>query len=326
MEHAELTETGPDRPRRWSFTRIALTVLVAPLALLLAIVLFFVVAGHIWEILMLAGGVFIFHMGFVEYRNMLSVRNLPTAKASSAAVGLVELAGRARGGTPTPAPVSGTLSASWTVAIERDYSGKNGGWRGVAERRSPFTTLEVEDETGRMLIWPRSAELVLDSSTWVSVDGPPPDGGARLLAEAGIEWPAGRHSQAMRLVETRIEEGGPLYVLGTVCERAQIPARFLRPAQADAAPASVPAATPAAQDSRAARWAQRAGLPLDPNRYPPDVDPTRLLMWKGDQKRPFVIASSEQKALKSLSSKMKWELAIGPLLIVIALLMYLFGR
>jgi hypothetical protein len=313
-------------------TRIALAVVAAPLVLVLAVLIFivllFVLAGHFVQALLMAAGVFVFHRGFIEYRNELTVRNLPTAKVNSAAVGLVELIGRGRGGSPTPAAVSGTLSAYWTVRIEqRHQGGKNSDeWQTVLQRESPAATLEIEDDTGRMLVWSRGAEFALDKTTWHSKDGPPSEGAARLLAEAGTTWPDRSSVHPMRIVETRIEEGGALYVLGTLSERAQVPASFSRPNQAAASSSAGAPAASGAPQTRLVKWAERAGEPVNANWYPPEIEPQRLLVWKGDQKRPFVIGASEQQALQTISSTMKWELAIGGILIGIVLLTYLLGR
>ena len=118
----------------------------------------------------------------------------------------------------------------------------------------------------------------------------------------------------MKVTEERLEQGGPLYVMGTLAERRQIPeaskgafARLLdRWAPADRLPQG--------SDSVAAifNYARRLGLgwfatdwrALAPAWTPPDVDQHQVLVWKGDQRRPFIVSGVlERQALTALSRR-----------------------
>jgi hypothetical protein len=45
--------------------------------------------------------------------------------------------------------------------------------------------------------------------------------------------------------------------------------------------------------------------------HPPEVDPDRVVVWKGGYGRPFVLADSEQQAVKGMRREMWVPLAFG---------------
>jgi hypothetical protein len=285
-------------------------VLVAPgtiKALVGAAVIVFVillgVAGPFLALCFVAGAVAFWH-GLVEYRNRLTILNLPTATACSAAIGLAELSGRARGAHVTPAAITGRPSVYWRAVVWRQPQNHGPHTKErpqVLIRTSPPLEFELEDDTGRILIWPHGAEFVLPTERWKSENGPPPDAGVRLLAEAGMQWPDPKDPRPMVMTETRLEEGGPLYVLGTLSERARIRATPTR----DGGEREL-----ASRPFQA--WAEQVSdAPLPAVSVPPDVDDSRVVVWKGDQGRPFILADSERDAVKRLSRSTWIEILCG---------------
>ena len=115
----------------------------------------------------LLGG-WVFRRGLIGQRDALHMANTPTAKVSSAAMGLVELEGRAITEQPSAAGVSGRPSVWWDVAVDvwSDDS-DNGGWNQVMARHGGSADMLVlEDATGRMPVWLRDADLLLHEHTW----------------------------------------------------------------------------------------------------------------------------------------------------------------
>ena len=127
-----------------------------------------------------------FRHGFTEYRNSLAVTGTATAKANSAAIGLVELSGRAYAKYPSEAPVTKTLCAFWRVEVEekgeRSFRWVELTWKEIMKRSSgPLDTLVLEDDTGRVLVWGRDAEIIPFREVWRSNRGDAPEGVKRLV-------------------------------------------------------------------------------------------------------------------------------------------------
>ena len=63
-------------------------------------------------------GAWLFRGGLSGLRDAISVANTPTARVSSAAIGLVELEGLAKTSHPSPAAVTGRPSVWWDVGVD----------------------------------------------------------------------------------------------------------------------------------------------------------------------------------------------------------------
>lgn len=266
------------------------------------------------------GGFLSFRHGFIQYRNRLAVSGTATAKATSAAIGLAELSGRGHAAA-REAPISGTPCLFWKLEVQQwQTQSKRRGWRRKLERSYRVDTLELEDETGRILVWTRGAEIIPVKRVWRSEDGNPPDAGLRLVAAAGLQWPPPSSRHPMRIIEQRVERDAPLYIMGTLAERRQIPAR---------PPGVMPAllekwrqTTPQLQGQSfgaafkfvgqgARRWLANDLSTLAPSWSPPALEPHQVLLWKGDQGRAFIISGLlERDALTALSRR-AWLSILG---------------
>jgi hypothetical protein len=155
------------------------------------------------------------------------IKNTPTSKVRSAAAGLVELFGKAIMKDEMKSPVSQAKCVFWRMHGEYYQPGKHGGWRDLFKKESS-TPFYLEDETGKMLIDPKGAEIDIpqdfQSTGYLSNKGflgllPQQQLHPNALAlmernqEVGNKFRS-RSSYNLRITEHFIAEGDPLYVFG----------------------------------------------------------------------------------------------------------------
>jgi hypothetical protein len=108
---------------------------------------------------MLGGGV-VAYMGISKYLLVQKIRNTPTSKVRSAAAGLVELMGKAKG-KKLKSPITKNGCVFWEIVAQYYYQTKNSsGWRTFFTDTSS-ERFHLDDGTGRMLIEPSEAEVDL---------------------------------------------------------------------------------------------------------------------------------------------------------------------
>jgi hypothetical protein len=109
------------------------------------------------------GGLWLAYSGTKQFLLLQKIENTPTSKVDAAAVGLVELYGKALCDGEMVSPISGERCAYWRIKADYYRSGKHGGWREIFKRDST-SRFRVEDETGSMLVDPKGAtvEIPLD--------------------------------------------------------------------------------------------------------------------------------------------------------------------
>ena len=222
MDGRELPRIRPT-PRDWlQFAYVVLAfVLVGLIGLYAFALIFNGVTIFGWLFL---GGFFAFRHGFIQYRNRLAVSGTATAKASSAAIGLAELSGRGHAEDVGAAPVTRTPCLFWSVEVHQwSRQSKRRGWNSKLRNQFGVETLELEDSSGRVLVWTRSAELIPIKQVWRSEDGDPPEAALRLVAATGLQWPEPSSRNPMKITEERIPSDAPLYVMGTLAERREMP-------------------------------------------------------------------------------------------------------
>jgi hypothetical protein len=287
---------------------------------------------------LLLGG-WLLRRGLVGLSDGQAARDRPTSRVGSAALGLVELEGRAVADQPTPAGITGQPSAWWDVAVSLWYeeTETGGSWRQVAARHGGRNeTVVFEDDTGRVPLWLEGAQLLLEPQSWEAGTDALPGPGLALLDELGFPWTGGKK---IRVVEQRVEAGGKLYVWGTLDERRNIPepsqasglerARQLwrtgqwRMALVGAVP--VPARLMVSvvigylgmltQLGRGGERVRRAESSV-----PPAIDPAARLIWKGRGDRPFVVSNGTQKvALAALRQRSKQVCLMGAVVLCFTL-------
>lgn len=174
-------------------------------------------------------GVGLIYYGTQRYLLMQKIKNLPTSKVRSAAVGLVELAGKAKCKDAMASPISKAKCIYWRVKGEYYYQHrKNSGWRDCYNKHSSMQ-FYLEDDTGKMLIEPKDGEVDIPSD--LSSTGHLTDKALfgllsqkqldqKVLAYMNADSEFGNALRAhsgtnLRVTEYYIAEGDPLYVLGT---------------------------------------------------------------------------------------------------------------
>ncbi len=104
-------------------------------------------------------GLYAIYYGARRYLIIQKIRNMPVSKAESAAMGLVNLEGKASSDKPMVSPVSGSRCVFWKVTGEY-FLGRHEGdrWVRIYEQTSQGQ-FYVQDSTGRMRIDPKTAVL-----------------------------------------------------------------------------------------------------------------------------------------------------------------------
>jgi len=104
------------------------------------------------------GGLWFMYTGLKKYLLLQKIRNTPTSKVHSAAVGLVELYGAAKRTKNLVSPISREKCAYWRIIAEWYKSGKRGGWRKFYDEAST-NVFYLKDDTGKILVDPAGANV-----------------------------------------------------------------------------------------------------------------------------------------------------------------------
>jgi len=317
--------------------KVAAIIGSALLLLVLLLMTIIIVGSVLYLPALFALGAWLFRKGLVGLRDALQAAGTPTARVSSAPMGLVELEGRALTEQPLPAGVSGCPSVWWDVGVDAWYSkgrGKGGHWRQVMARHGGNGALILEDATGRVPVWLGDADLLLKVHTWESGNDPLPARGHTLLDGTAFAW---HGSSRLRVRERRMEAGGPIYVLGTLDEARHLPAageerglaRLMRALRTGEWRMVVTRATPeplrppvivligylgllAGVGHGGARTQRLEDTP------PPALAPDAVVVWKGRAGRAFIVSDQrETAALGDLRKRSLWLVGGG-----VALLCY----
>ncbi|VVC03146.1 E3 Ubiquitin ligase [Candidatus Bilamarchaeum dharawalense] len=165
--------------------------------------------------------------GVQRYLLEQKIKNIPTSKVRSVAVGLVEIFGKAKCLDSLNSPISKVKCIYWSLKCEYYKSGKHGGWR---DFYTPSTNKQfyLEDDTGKMLIDPNGAEIDIPSD--LTSTGYLDDKGFLGMKRKTLDpkildylnnapdvlakFKSHSHTE-LRVTESFIAEGDPLYILGS---------------------------------------------------------------------------------------------------------------
>ena len=157
-----------------------------------------------------------FHRGLRALRVQRLIRDTPTAKVRSLAMGLVELQGTLRNRSRTRAPFTEKDCVWWEVELQTLRQSNKGlkQWHTVHRERSghPFF---IDDGTGTALIYPQDADVRAGQVVSEETHGfgvPEPYASFMEARALGMRhlWSMG----PMRFRERTLEDGRAVYVLG----------------------------------------------------------------------------------------------------------------
>jgi len=169
-------------------------------------------------------GIYLFYRGFRLLQRRRLILDTPFSKIRSASMGMVEISGLAVGPYTMVAPLTSRPCYYYrTLVWEWKQSGRSKQWVKVAgeSRHVPFF---VDDNTGRMLIDPRGAELELHrdfrqefSDSFFSTKEPVPDTVRIFLARHGVLT-----NHKIKVEEFCIKPKNALFIMGTLAENPGI--------------------------------------------------------------------------------------------------------
>lgn len=170
------------------------------------------------------GGIYLFFHGFRLLQRRRLILDTPFSKIRSASMGMVEVGGLAAGPYSLGAPITEHQCYYYrTLVWEYKQCGKNKQWVKVAGEcmHLPFF---VDDNTGRMLVDPRGADLDLHRDfeqefcdSFFTTKEPAPNNVRNFLARHGI---ATRNK--IKVEEYCIKPKNALFILGTLSENPGI--------------------------------------------------------------------------------------------------------
>ena len=173
-----------------------------------------------WCAIGFCGGLYLFFNGFRLLQRRHLVLDTPVSKIRSAAMGMVELSGLAAGPYTVTAPITERPCYYFrTVVWEWKRQGRSNAWVKVAAECT-HVTFFLDDNTGKVMIDPRGAELDLHrdfqqefcDSFFTTKEGVPPNV-RTLLSRHGIST-----SNKIKVEEFCIKPKNALFVLGTLGE------------------------------------------------------------------------------------------------------------
>lgn len=134
-----------------------------------------------------------FIVGYITIRKAWLIRNTPTSTVRGAALGFAEVSGFAGQKYPLTSPFYNAPCVFYKYVTETQAYNRRGQleWREVS-KGSSCQDFYVEDESGKLLVDPNGAEIILSGPTYV--------------ADSGI----------LRNSEWYIKPGERIYVLGTI--------------------------------------------------------------------------------------------------------------
>ncbi|MCI0503304.1 hypothetical protein L0Y65_01175 [Candidatus Micrarchaeota archaeon] len=177
----------------------------------------------------LFGSAMLLNDALQQYLLGQKIRNTPTSKARAAAIGLVELAGKAKCLEKLTAPITKTPCAYYEVCAQYYYQHKkSSGWR-TFYRDESGKRFFLEDDSGKVLVDPGSAKMNLsadftfkgtlnDTQFFGLLPSNQVDKKVLDYLEANPkakEAAKGMSGKQLRFMEYYVAEGDPLFVLGS---------------------------------------------------------------------------------------------------------------
>ena len=153
------------------------------------------------------------------------IENTPTSKVRSIAIGLVEVMGKIKKFEQTlSAPFTSKECVYYKILIEELRSnGKSSSWVTIKEE-TLGTKFYIEDETGKVLVDPKEAEINLKEKMFYESgmfkQAPPSEGIKKYLSS--IKFGPLNLGPSRRFKEYRLDLNSQSYVLGSAMENSKV--------------------------------------------------------------------------------------------------------
>ena len=281
--------------------------------------------------LSLCAGPIVFAHGFRDLRTRRLIQNTPTARIRSMAMGLVEVKGTVLERSMIVAPFSGHECAYWEVDIA--VRTRRQAWTTV-HRKSSGNPFFVTDGTGVALVYPQGSQCKVPSHCQEEFAGlAVPECYRSYMKEQGLwQRPLWKLS-AMRFRERMLEEGQPVFILGTAEPRA--PAQEVSsPVEIVTADAAVPWLEPelASTGTDGAPASARTSEPFahvparGAGRVKTFHDRISAVIRRGANERTFLISAESETAIEtSLALSTMGRMLAGPVLTALGCLYWLLS-
>jgi hypothetical protein len=275
--------------------------------------------------------VWLIRKGLTGLRHADVAQTRSSAPVGGAALGRVALTGRAVTRATTPSGITGRPCAWWDVTLHvwSEESDRGGRWQQVASRcGGTIGVVELDDGSAQVPVWLHGADLMLETRRWDSQTDALPQRGLAFLESLGFPWGVQRR---LRVSETGLQDGAPLYVIGTLDERrhvalpptpqglARVP-ELIRSGQwrrelvgAVPAPARVVVAVLIGYLDMLVRLGHgQDRVRPEAEATIPDLAPMARLVWQGRAGDPFIVSDRPgQEALAAWRNRSKWLVGIG---------------
>lgn len=163
-------------------------------------------------------GVASFFRGFNRLRRKRLIENIPTSTIRGLAMGLVELCGKAENEVLLKSPFSASDCVLYKYLIEEYRSNrKSGRWVRIASGDSFVSPFRLNDGTGRIMVFPKGAELIMPLDYEFRTGGgrTPPVPVMGFMEQKGIRYKSWLGERTLRFREWFIAPGETVYVLGS---------------------------------------------------------------------------------------------------------------
>jgi len=179
----------------------------------------------IWAAIGFGFGIWSFFLGFKRLRRKRLIENIPTSTVRGLAMGLVELYGKAESVNLLKSPLTHTECVLYRYLIE-EYrrSGKSGHWVKIASGDSFYSPFWLNDETGRIMVFPQGAELILpvDYKYDTGLGGTLPENLIKFMKDNAIHYQGWLGTRKLRFQEWYICPQESVYVLGSA-KKTEVP-------------------------------------------------------------------------------------------------------
>jgi hypothetical protein len=260
----------------------------------------------------LIAGLYLFFRGFQLLQRKKWIEDTPVTKIAAAAIGPVKVFGKATGPYTLLSPLEQVDCYYYCVIA---WNGRNAQNEQKPEGRATetlFTPLYVEDETGRLMIDPRGAQLALPARYEEEIPGDSAqECSQRFLRRHGLS-----NTTTTTVTEYAIKPGDPLLVVGTLGESL---------AGGDTG-GLAPYLSPEAADLQRREQLESLGipdsqLPRSIQEVAPGFDlHPRVILRQGEAGQPFLLSQRDpQRVVDNLAKKTITHIWGGPALALLSL-------